>query len=109
MEAPRRQDVEDAHDLLDKYGKTFATKVRERFENQFQCYSNNLFDKIICHIDRFSILQDGNTLLHLNLDRPRVYIYIFASAGVPVNIQNTVRNSRNCDKTTSLCFTVYIV
>ncbi|XP_022307637.2 uncharacterized protein LOC111113633 isoform X1 [Crassostrea virginica] len=58
MEAPRRQDVEDAHDLLDKYGKTFATK-------------------------------DGNTLLHLNLDRPRVYIYIFASAGVPVNIQNT--------------------
>ncbi|XP_061167109.1 putative ankyrin repeat protein RF_0381 isoform X3 [Saccostrea echinata] len=58
MEAPRRKDVEDAHDILDKYGKNFSTK-------------------------------DGNTLLHLHLDKPRVYIYIFASAGVPVNIQNT--------------------
>uniref|UniRef100_K1Q9K9 Ankyrin repeat domain-containing protein 53 n=1 Tax=Magallana gigas TaxID=29159 RepID=K1Q9K9_MAGGI len=58
MEAPRRKDVEDAHEILDKYGKNFVTK-------------------------------EGNTLLHLYLEKPKVYIYIFANAGVPVNIQNT--------------------
>ncbi|XP_048729288.2 uncharacterized protein LOC125646798 isoform X3 [Ostrea edulis] len=58
MEAPRRKEVEDAHEILEKYGKNFTTR-------------------------------DGNTLLHVHLQKPRVYIYIFASAGVPVNIQNT--------------------
>lgn len=28
MEAPRRKDVEDAHEILDKYGKNFVTKVK---------------------------------------------------------------------------------
>ena len=45
MEAPRRQDVEDAHDLLDKYGKTFATKVRERFEINFSAVVINCLTK----------------------------------------------------------------
>ena len=80
--------------LIRQVRENVCYQGKRTFWNQFQCYSNQLFDKRICHIDCCSILQDGNTLLHLNLDRPRVYIYIFASAGVPVNIQNTVRNSR---------------
>lgn len=32
--------------------------------------------------------KEGNTLLHLSIRKPQVYIYVFANGGVPVNIQN---------------------
>ncbi|KAL5008968.1 hypothetical protein ScPMuIL_014549 [Solemya velum] len=32
--------------------------------------------------------KEGNTLLHLFVGKPSIYIYVFAGAGVPVNIQN---------------------
>lgn len=99
MEAPRRKDVEDAHEILDKYGKNFVTKVRAQAacESKISVRILLTMDKIlILNIDcviqndlRF-FFQEGNTLLHLYLEKPKVYIYIFASAGVPVNIQNTV-------------------
>lgn len=101
MEAPRRKDVEDAHEILDKYGKNFVTKVRAQAacESKISVRILLTMDKILilniyCVIQkRFAVFfQEGNTLLHLYLEKPKVYIYIFASAGVPVNIQNTVSN-----------------
>lgn len=96
MEAPRRKDVEDAHEILDKYGKNFVTKVHVRAqaacESKISVRILLTIDKIlILNTKRFAVFfQEGNTLLHLYLEKPKVYIYIFASAGVPVNIQNTV-------------------
>lgn len=94
MEAPRRKDVEDAHEILDKYGKNFVTKVRAHAacESKKSVRILLTMDKIlILNTKRFAFFfQEGNTLLHLYLEKPKVYIYIFASAGVPVNIQNTV-------------------
>lgn len=94
MEAPRRNDVEDAHEILDKYGKNFVTKVRAQAacESKISVRILLTMDKIlILNTKRFAFFfQEGNTLLHLYLEKPKVYIYIFASAGVPVNIQNTV-------------------
>lgn len=99
MEAPRRKDVEDAHEILDKYGKNFVTKVRaqaacekkNKCENFVDNGQNIDFKYLLCNTKRFAVFfQEGNTLLHLYLEKPKVYIYIFASAGVPVNIQNTV-------------------
>lgn len=50
------------------------------------------FNYLLINIKRYAFFsfQEGNTLLHLYLEKPKVYIYIFANAGVPVNIQNTV-------------------
>ncbi|OPL21438.1 hypothetical protein AM593_04781, partial [Mytilus galloprovincialis] len=31
---------------------------------------------------------DGSTLFHCYITKPKVYFYVFAAAGVPVNIQN---------------------
>jgi hypothetical protein len=28
MEAPRRKEIEDAHEILEKYGKNFTTRVK---------------------------------------------------------------------------------
>ncbi|KAJ8299189.1 hypothetical protein KUTeg_023249 [Tegillarca granosa] len=34
------------------------------------------------------LYQTGDTLFHLYIDKPKVYMYLFANAGIPVNIQN---------------------
>ncbi|XP_060599332.1 uncharacterized protein LOC132752936 isoform X2 [Ruditapes philippinarum] len=33
--------------------------------------------------------KKGETLLHKYVDKPRVYMYVFANHGVPINVQNT--------------------
>ena len=43
-----------------------------------------------CELTFIFLLQNGGTLLHLYVDKPRVYTYILASHGVPINIQDTV-------------------
>lgn len=37
-----------------------------------------------------NIFQKGGTLLHLYVEKPRVYTYILANHGVPVNVQDIV-------------------
>jgi len=36
------------------------------------------------------MFQNGGTLLHANVGKPRVYTYIMANHGVPVNVQDKV-------------------
>ncbi|XP_033751863.1 uncharacterized protein LOC117335785 isoform X1 [Pecten maximus] len=55
-----------------KNKKTAADEAREKL----QTYGRKYVDK------------EGNTLLHLNICKPQVYIYVFACGGVPINIQN---------------------
>lgn len=52
MEAPRRKDVEDAHEILDKYGKNFVTKVRV----QAACESK-ISVRILLTMDKILILN----------------------------------------------------
>lgn len=52
MEAPRRKDVEDAHEILDKYGKNFVTKVRA----QAACESK-ISVRILLTMDKILILN----------------------------------------------------
>ncbi|XP_060074500.1 uncharacterized protein LOC132554211 [Ylistrum balloti] len=55
-----------------KHRKTAADEAREKLQR----YGRK-------HVDK-----NGNTLLHLSIRKPQAYTYVFASGGVPVNIQN---------------------
>ncbi|CAC5419165.1 unnamed protein product [Mytilus coruscus] len=51
--------------------------------------------KVIDNWGKNYVSKDGNTLFHCYITKPKVYFYVFAAAGVPVNIQN-------CDGDTAL-------
>lgn len=44
--------------------------------------------KILEEYGKNYVSKDGNTLFHCYITKPKIYFYVFAAGGVPVNIQN---------------------
>lgn len=66
-------DKDDHHRFMpEKKEKSHADQARELVEKYSIKYSS----------------KKGGTLLHMSVDKPRVYIYILANHGVPVNVQD---------------------
>lgn len=71
-------DKDDHHRFVpEKAGKSHADEARELIAKYGIKYSS----------------KSGGTLLHKCVDKPRVYTYILANHGVPVNIQDVNRNT----------------
>ncbi|XP_071121614.1 uncharacterized protein [Mytilus edulis] len=45
--------------------------------------------KVLENYGKNYVSKDGSTLFHCYITKPKVYFYVFAAAGVPVNIQNS--------------------
>ncbi|KAK3101294.1 hypothetical protein FSP39_002450 [Pinctada imbricata] len=69
--------MEQAFVSTDPKMKSLADEAREIVENH----------------GKHHVTKDGNTLMHLYVRKPKVFLYVFASRGVPVNIQNEKRDT----------------
>lgn len=80
MEAPRRKDVEDAHEILDKYGKNFVTKVRAHAacESKKSVRILLTMDKIlILNTKRFAVFFSGRKHASSFVFRKTQSVYLY--------------------------------
>lgn len=85
MEAPRRKDVEDAHEILDKYGKNFVTKVRaqaacekkNKCENFVDNGQNIDFKYLLCNTKRFAFFFSGRKHASSFVFRKTQSVYLY--------------------------------
>lgn len=57
----------------------------------FQIHKETVVEEAKKVLDEYGknyVSKDGNTLFHCYITKPKVYFYVFAAGGVPVNIQN---------------------
>ena len=57
----------------------------------FQMHKETVVEEAKKVLDEYGknyVSKDGDTLFHCYITKPKVYFYVFAAGGVPVNIQN---------------------